>query len=627
MKNPDYIKFVISRVESDFAEYSSSSEYEKVISILHSMKSADNILREAYVLSGIKKLRKLAFYIVFMYKKIESNRINIDNFLENFKTDREFLENHLQTYYNLESAGEPEIEKTETEIFNTDSLHYTDKDESIYSLSESTFRIETLESKLVNEEFIESNPLSDLEISGDKYLRLVEKEAVTEKALKNNQNIPEDGDVFSLPADLPKGKKKESGVPGTKTRKKEKESEKEKEIKTEETPEIKSKNLADFFEQLDNEEKSWLAEPEDGEKTPPAVNENTVKEKKELVVNPVLPDKKKENVSNAGETLNESVTVTGKSVTAETDNEIDSKLKEIEKETSDEIINSDFIKYESELYIKNDDIRNIFDELITIAKDKSPDYTKRDLLLKELCAAAWQLKEKSGAMTFEIITRIYDSVIFCFSQKFKDIVVSEETITVFREAINGIEKLVRGDDLGNFSNTIKKVENVEDELKQMLELREEYEKKRYDFGEEEKKIIEEFKDNSEKEAYLHLRDKILELEKIFDSQNELKDKIHPFESLRKLSSTFTVFREIVNVSGILEMNKLARLAEAGYVFVKFIQNYRIDPFKEDVTEVFKFMIYSFKLIYLDKPVKELEVFISYLNDPVKIFHQKKQTNE
>jgi len=619
LRNPDYIKFVISRVESDFAEYSSGNEYEKVITILRSMKSADNILREAYVLSGIKKLRKLAFYIIFMYKKIESNRINLDNFLENFKTDKEFLEKYLQTYYNLESVTEPEAEEQETEKFNTDVLQYTEKDESIYSLSESTFRIETLENKLVNEEFIESNPLSDLEISEDKYLRLVEKEKGAEIIRPDNQDIPEEGDVFSLPADLQKGTKKETGLSGKEAS--------EKRTKTGETAEIKSKNLAEFFEQLDGEEKSWLAESETGEAPPQKDTGNKLTEKEKFVDDAAVSGRNTDSIEGIGENINENGKAESKSITIEEDSEIAGKLKEIELETSEELINSEFIRYESELYIKNDTIRNIFDELITIANDKSPDYTKRDALLKELCDIAWLLKEKSGTMTFEIITRIYDSVIFCFSQKFKDIVISEETISVFREAINGIEKLVRGDDLGNFSNTIKKVEYVEDELKQMLELREEYEKKKYDFGEEEKKIIEEFKDNSEKEAYLHLRDKILELEKIFDAQNEMKDKIHPFESLRKLSSTFTVFREIVNVSGILEMNKLARLAEAGYVFVKFIQNYRLDPFKEDVIEVFRFMIYSFKLIYLDKPVKELEVFISYLNDPVKIFHQKKQPNE
>ncbi|MCI0472743.1 MAG: hypothetical protein L0Y76_04080 [Ignavibacteria bacterium] len=616
LKNPDYIKFVISRVESDFAGYSSSGEYEKVITILRSMKSADNILREAYVLSGIKKLRKLAFYIIFMYKKIESNRITLDNFLENFRTDKEFLGNYLQTYYNLEAAEVQETEEPETEKFNLDGLREPAADESIYSLSESTFRIETLESKLVNEEFIESNLLSDQEITEDRYLRLVEQEIVLDGTTKDTGTIPEEGDVFSLPVNLKKDKTKITETSDTEAV--------YKETKTEESSDIKSKNLADFFEQLDGEEKSWLADS--GEETKQTGGENVIPEKDKFIEHTDLTEYKMETIPSSDVNTDDSAGMNEKAVTIETDSEVENKLKEIEKETSEELINSDFIKYESELYIKNDEIRNIFDELITIANDKSPDYTRRDLLLKELCDTAWQLKDKSGSMTFEIITRIYDSVIFCFSQKFKDIVVSEDTISVFREAINGVEKLVRGDDLGNFSCTIKKVENVENELKQMLELREEYEKKKYDFGEEEKKIIEEFKNNSEKEAYLHLRDKILELEKIFVSQYEMKDKIHPFESLRKLSSAFTVFREIVNVSGILEMNKLARLAEAGYVFVKFIQNYRLDPFKEDVTEVFKFMIYSFKLIYLDKPVKELEVFISYLNDPVKIFHQKK-TNQ
>jgi len=334
LENPEYIKFVISRVEAGLAGYDSSSEYGKVAAILNSMKSADNILREAYVLTGIKKLRKFAFYIIFIYKKIESNRITIDNFLENFKADREFLLNYLQTYYNLETAEEPEPEEPETEKFNVDDLHETEKEEEIYSLSESKFRIEILESKLVNEEFIESKPLSDLEILDDRYMRLVEQDKSTRGTIPEGQAVPEEGDVFSLYVNIRDTVKDKLQEAPEKTQ--------DKETKPESETEIKSKSLADFFEQLDNEEKSWLAKPEETRDTS---SEKLISE--EETQNPV-PEINEEGVPVSEKEIFLPQGTAEKTIIIETDNEIDSKLKEIEKETTDEIANADFLRYESE---------------------------------------------------------------------------------------------------------------------------------------------------------------------------------------------------------------------------------------------------------------------------------------
>ena len=92
MNNIDYIKFVVSKVESGFLDYSNSREYVKVITVLHSLKMADNILKELYILSGIKKLRRLTNYFVFMIKKVEAGSITLDNFMENYVTDKMYID-------------------------------------------------------------------------------------------------------------------------------------------------------------------------------------------------------------------------------------------------------------------------------------------------------------------------------------------------------------------------------------------------------------------------------------------------------------------------------------------------------------------------------------------------------
>ena len=125
-----------------------------------------------------------------------------------------------------------------------------------------------------------------------------------------------------------------------------------------------------------------------------------------------------------------------------------------------------------------------------------------------------------------------------------------------------------------------------------------------------------------------LKQYILELEKIFNSLDGIKSEFQIYEALRKLSSTFVRFKEMVNISRILNIRKLAQLSEASYIFVKFLQNYRLDPYDEDVREIFKFIIFNFKLIFLDKPTKDIDAFISILNDPVQVFSKtKKKKNE
>jgi hypothetical protein len=270
-------------------------------------------------------------------------------------------------------------------------------------------------------------------------------------------------------------------------------------------------------------------------------------------------------------------------------------------------------------------IVGLLDDLIFISESNEPDLEMKDRILQEIFPLVENLQTESEKMSFEVISGIYGSLQFCLDLKFKDIVASKENIEVFKLSISGVENLVRGDELKDFDKTIKNLERIQDELNKLLADREDFQKKKYDFGEEESNLIKEFKDSSEYDAYIILRDKITELEETFQIIAGMKDKTYPFESLRKLSVTFALFREIVNIARILEMHKVAYLAEAGYVFVKFVQNYRIDPFKDEVTEVFKYLIYCFKLIYLDKPVKDFDTFVSFLNDPVKIFYHKNKT--
>ncbi len=310
------------------------------------------------------------------------------------------------------------------------------------------------------------------------------------------------------------------------------------------------------------------------------------------------------------------------------DEELDKTLKEIEQETTEEINNTEFIKFEKEMYERNRTLNGLFDDLVLILDSAEQDYEMKNAITDEIVSISASMKECSVKFSFEIISKVYACLIFCQDKKFREISVTKENIETFRRALEGVEKLVKGDNITGFDETIKTLDELENDLNDLLAKREEFEKKKFDFGEEERKIIEEFTDSGEREAYLALRERIIDTEGIFASITSGKNRIAPFEVLRRLSSSFAQFREIVNIARILEMHKMAQLAEASYIFVKFLQNYRMDPYQKEVSEVLQYIVYCCKLIYLDKPVKDLETFVSYLNDPVKIFHTNtKDKNE
>ena len=631
MNNLDYIKFVVSKVESELIGLSNSREYIKVITVLHALKVSDNILRDIYILSGIKKLRQLSSYLIFIMKKVESGSINIDNFIENYSADKSFIRSYFQTYYDLEQITKEKFisEEVETKFIFDDEE--TNKQPPVYSLAESDFKVADLDNELVTEEFRESTITENYSEPMDSYMSLVED---------NKENVsPEDSsvfftdvsdDVFNLPGEAAseregqgesatadaKNAQEESATADAKNA--QEESATADVLHGESSTENAQEEQEEQGEQGEQEEQEEQREQEEQEKQE---GQEEISQEEEVDENEIL-----QNLIPTAPVITEEREELAPEIT-ESDREVDEKLQEIEKETSDALMNSEFALYEKFLLEKNKTLFGLFDDLILIKESSEPDLEMRSSILEEIFSIVEELRDYSERMSFEVITGVYAALAYCFDIKFKDIIVSMDNFSVFKKAIEGVEDLISGNDLTGFDIIVAKLNSLRDDLAKLLADRENFEKKKYDFGEEESNVIREFKDSSEYDAFIILRDKISELEETFQIIADMKDKTYPFESIRKLSVTFALFREIVNIARVLEMNKAAHLAEAGYIFVKFVQNYRIDPFKEEVSEVFKYLIYSFKLLYLDKPVKDFDKFVSYLNEPVKIFYPKNNKNE
>jgi hypothetical protein len=640
LKSKEYFKFVVSKIENDLKIYTTSGELLKCLYLLGVLKSSDNLLKDIYTISRIKDLKNLGNYLLFILKKTEAGEIKFDNLLENINLDKEFVLNELLNCFDIDSPLEPGPEK---EYEREKPKKEETKEEKISSeikriLAESKFKVEEIDNELVTEEFIESdiNEENDVIVRGN-YLELLQPDSGLEDtsvfSLPTNKTGNEtekdiqfeESDVFALPGE---NKKEEKEIPVDDFITEQVNIEELEEVKLDKI-EAAAAAAAEVAGMVTGEESVAEAEKEERH------TEITGEEKEEIIISGEKKEEKQPE-SIPGENIEEQEIPkeeTPEEIIAEEKTpieEIEDELLLEEKETDElaenivitEVENSVYMKYETELLTSNVLFRNNLEELGRLNPEDENYSDSKNILIKEIVDSSAYMEEYSKKMSFEVITSIYNIMNMTFSTYGKT--VGSEIIALFKGSINLVESLIKGEDFAGYDNVMKSL----DVLKQtLLDIRREEIKE--EKTEEEKDDLDKHLetkqfDTNDRQKLATLKQNILDVESVFKSIEDIKGKFQAYEALRRLSHTFAHFKELVSIANSLEMRKLAQLAEASYIFVKFIQNYRMNPFESEITEVFKYVIYNFKLIFLDKPTKDIDLLISYLNDPVKIFEKKEK---
>lgn len=589
--------------------------------LLGVLKSSNNLLKDIYIISKIKEFKNLGNYLLFILKKIETGDIKFDNLLENLNHDKKYLENEILTCFNFDKAKETKTEKPKEEKIKEDKISTEIK----RILAESKFKVEEIDNELVAEEFIESDVKEedDFIVRGN-YLELLQPGSEFEDAsvfslptdrqeYNKEENIQaEENDVFSLPA----SDKKEAEVSQEEVF--------ENQINTEELEEIKLDKEEVISENTEKQEKETPETIEEETEITEEINEDMseeiVLEERETV------DLQEEQAVISEENIEEIIT-------EEKTEEIISEEKEeslTEEEISEltetvefsEAENSVYMKYETELLSSNVLLRNNLGELGDLKPEDENYMDRKNVLIKEIVDSSVYMEEYSKKMSFEIITGIYGVMSNTFSTYGRT--VGSEIIALFKDSINLVESLIKGEDFAGYDSVIKSLDVLKQALLDIkrIDRREEIPEESKD--ELDEKLLSKEYDTNERQKLAILKQNILDVENVFKSIEEIKGKYQAYEALRRLSHTFAHFKELVSIANSLDMRRMSQLAEASYIFVKFIQNYRMNPFESEVAEVFKYIIYNFKLIFLDKPTKDIDLLISYLNDPVKIFEKKEK---
>ena len=284
------------------------------------------------------------------------------------------------------------------------------------------------------------------------------------------------------------------------------------------------------------------------------------------------------------------------------------KRKQPLTENRNIVLNKKLIEFENKLYTINQSLRKDLGLLIDKCLLESSTDSESTKIRERIVSSTGILSEEAETLSFQLISKIYIIINDYFSVNGSNI--NPDKIDLLRHGLDAVESIVNGEDYMKYDDLIKKLETInklpEEEIKPAppppppKELKQE--------------------DKNTK----RLRYNILELENIFKRLDDIKGEYKNYEGLRFLSSTLNIFKDIIGISKEIHKTKLAQTAEGSYIFIKFLQNYRMDPFDDLSKQIYGYIVYNLKLIYLDKPTKDLDTFISYLNDPVKIFTETKK---
>jgi len=295
---------------------------------------------------------------------------------------------------------------------------------------------------------------------------------------------------------------------------------------------------------------------------------------------------------------------------------VSEKVKIAEPADRVEEINTLYIEFEEKVTNRNEKIRNSFNYLLTEVYER-----ENEDVINNIIKNAEEIESYSLQMTFELIPSLYSIIkdYFIYYQLgfFKQL--DDNDLRIFVRFLDLVEALIKGEDLKNFENIITYIENFKNKISHLKDIQQETAKVKPEVTEGSFELQQPEVNYSEKESYLKIRENILYIKNVFDSIEKIESKYKIYEALTSLSKIFPQLKEIVEEAKQINQIDIARLAEATYIFIKFIQNYRINPFEKEVVEVLKYIIYNFKSLYLNKRIEDLDLFIKYLNNPTKIF--------
>ncbi|MBK8549645.1 MAG: hypothetical protein IPL53_00770 [Ignavibacteria bacterium] len=600
----DYLKYLFHKTQTNLTRYRiSNTDSELIRNIFSKLSHSEKLTAELYILFNIKEFKNLSKYFIYIYKKIEDDVINFDNLLQNLHADSEYIENEILIYLSNPMRKEISVQNFTEEKHESETLiPQIDRTISYDDKTEEEDNTEAKEDEVPESEIIKFR---------ESYLELIKSEegdAEVVYELPDSKN-EKDKDHSETAFDLPGSEIFDTGDEIT--------ADENITISGIETSEI----ISDIKENSRDEEPSGKSDK--GEEIQSEGGELIIRDEDkddEVITLEIKEDDRIQLSEEIQEELN---------LFKDSDENIEEEEAAIDEESGEpQQANALFLEFENEIKEKNRYLEAEFIKMIGIINVKNSDEEERSKIISNITRTSSYLEDISRKMTLEIISNVYQTITLSFekiSESKYDI--SESTLNLFKKGLSLVLSLIKGDDYYGYKDILKSIENIRNALLEEKQKRETYLKRLQEKLDLEKNLNKKFPNDIQKEKLTYLKQIIKDTEQNFKSLEKISGEYQIYEALRGLSGNLNNFKDMVKLAKELQMKKLVQLAEAGYIFVKFLQNYRINPVTIESTEIFGYIIYNLKALVVEKPVDDIDLFISYLNDPVKIFSktEKKKT--
>jgi hypothetical protein len=651
----DYLNYLFFRTKKNLTRYQISAEDSDLIkNIFGKIINSENPHASLFILYNIKEFKNLSKYMIFILKKLEDNVINFENLLFNLENDTEFIQNEILSY-----LSNPERKVVNEIVFKPEpvdidsgynSKQQKDSDKAKLNKEEEiSDEVEKDKEESVKEEKAEGSEKEETEFRKN-YLELIQTEedetGVVYELPGMESKDPYELEFSNPELDLPDEDINESKIESNENKETDKLTDEEKCIDTgndasEDVADerVMSSDISDSIDSInlidstDTSKATLSTESKEEENASGYISEEELYAEQEKVIDGSKTEKRisEENIepensdkiqlSNEIQEELDMFDESGDAVDEEDSQELSEKrlLKDIE-ELEPEPANTLFIEYESEVRDRNRYLDREFENMIKLLAEKSKDEEERTKIILSIIETSKHLEELSRKMSLEVISNIYQTITLSFekiSEAKYDI--TESTLNLFKKGLTLVLSLINGDNYFGYKDILKSIENIRNTLIEERQKRETYLKRLQEKLEVEKNLDKRFPDETAKNKISLLKKYIKDTENNFKSLDDITGEYQIYEALRSLSGSLNNFKDIVKVSKELKMMKMVQLSEAGYIFVKFLQNYRINPVTEETKEIFGYMIHNLKLLTMGRDTEDIDIFISYLNDPVKIF--------
>lgn len=642
-----YLDFILQKSVDDLKrETKNHLDFESVCKYFDYVKKAGDTLKAVYTLMHIAKMKDTAVYLMFVLKKIKEGAVNFETLDENVREDCEYIKGELVKNFSLsgDPGEEPELKIPEISGSGLSEM-----------VKENRFKVKSEEDESIAEEFSEKEMYDEeVEEKGDVVDDEIQKEeeddvkmSFGDEEFELISNSEEGDEGFEILDESDRLQKKET---------EEQQSKSDAEVVNENEDTFKKDDEEDIpYEEMEGEgfviKKTISETPVEIESQQEDSSEKDNKKENKPEVEEIPEEELEEGYIEseaAVEEVEEPVLIEEKSEDGvEENNESPEKIEELkDKEPNEEIesekkdepvpeVSDQYKDYESTLFEVNELIKDYFLDIESVPEGAaSPD--GEPVIFAKIAELSNIMVNRSEEMSFSIISNVYKNTREIFKEYLEtNSRPNEDELSRLNKGISLVEGLIKGDDLPEADDILASLETLRKSFQDTVvedtsETEAGEEKIIHEEKKEDKKsaaipvsLKEKYSNAELRESFKQLKIQIQDLENTFQSLDEIEGDYQNYEGLRTLSSTFLNLKEVIRMAKILNLKNVAKLSEASYVFIKFIQNYRMNPFDEDIREIFKYIIYNFKAAALDKPNDDLERFISYLNDPVKIFTQKK----